>query len=128
MISNPRDNGLLVVRRLARRKLQHLELGESAVSPEGGDEAHEHGWHRGEMCPSDILLEESDVPRLSSIDFSNVLREQSMLTGNFLIDRESICYMSPERYFGQARTKLTDQYSLGLIATELLAGPRLHAS
>lgn len=88
-------------------------------------EAHERGGSRGEMCPSDILVEESGLPRLSAIDFSNVLREQSMLTGNFLVDRESLCYMTPERYFGHACSELTDQYSLGLIATELLEGPWL---
>jgi hemoglobin-like flavoprotein len=33
--------------------------------------------------------------------------------------------MSPERFFGQQRTELTDQYSLGLLATELLGGARL---
>jgi serine/threonine protein kinase len=89
------------------------------------EEAHAHGWQRGEMCPSDILLEDSGLPRLSPVDFSNVLREQSQIAGNFLVDRESLCYMTPERYYGHARTELTDQYSLGLLATELLGGPRL---
>jgi hemoglobin-like flavoprotein len=33
--------------------------------------------------------------------------------------------MAPERYFGRESSPLTDQYSLGLIATELLGGPRI---
>jgi hemoglobin-like flavoprotein len=59
------------------------------------------------------------------VDFSNVLREQAHLTGNFLVDRESLAYMSPERYHGRPRTSLTDQYSLGLIARELLGGQQV---
>ncbi|MGH9321838.1 MAG: protein kinase domain-containing protein, partial [Vicinamibacteria bacterium] len=89
------------------------------------EEAHERGWRRGEMCPSDILIEASGLPRLSPFDFSNMLREQAQLTGNFLVDRESLAYMTPERFFGQEATELTDQYSLGIIATELLGGARI---
>ncbi len=89
------------------------------------EEAHEHGWRRGEMCPSDILLEASGLPRLSAFDFSNMLREQAQLTGNFLVDRESLAYMTPERFYGQEPSTLTDQYSLGIIATELLGGIRI---
>ena len=89
------------------------------------EEAHERGWQRGEICPSDILIEKTGAARLSPVDFSNIRREQALLAGNFLVDRESLAYMSPERFFGQQRTELTDQYSLGLVATELLGGARL---
>jgi serine/threonine protein kinase len=89
------------------------------------EEAHDHGWRRGEMCPSDILIEPSGLPRISPFDFSNMLREQAQLTGNFLVDRESLAYMTPERFFGQEASELTDQYSLGIIATELLGGVRI---
>ena len=40
-------------------------------------EAHARGWRRGELCPSDILIEKSGLARLSPIDFSNLLREES---------------------------------------------------
>jgi serine/threonine protein kinase len=86
------------------------------------EEAHDRGWRRGEMCLSDILIEASGLPRLSPFDFSNLLREQAQVAGNFLVDRESLAYMTPERFFGQESTLLTDQYSLGIIATELLGG------
>jgi serine/threonine protein kinase len=89
------------------------------------EEAHLRGWRRGEMCPSDILLEPSGLPRLSAFDFSNMLREQAQLVGNFLVDRESLAYMTPERFYGQEPTFLTDQYSLGMLATELLGGIRI---
>jgi len=89
------------------------------------EEAHGLGWRRGEMCPSDILLESSGLPRLSAFDFSNMLREHAHLAGNFLVDRESLAYMTPERFFGREASELTDQYSLGIIATELLGGIRI---
>jgi serine/threonine protein kinase len=89
------------------------------------EEAHERGWRRGEMCPSDILLEASGLARISPIDFTNLIREEAQVKGEYLIDRESLAYMTPERYLGRESTLLTDQYSLGLIATELLGGPRI---
>jgi hemoglobin-like flavoprotein len=89
------------------------------------EEAHARGWRRGEMCPSDILIEESGLARISPVDFTNLLREEAQLKGEYLIDRESLSYMTPERYLGREPTLLTDQYSLGLIATELLGGPRI---
>ena len=89
------------------------------------EEANQRGWQRGEICPSDVLVEKSGAARLSPVDFSNIRREQALLTGNFLVDRESMAFMTPERFFGHQRTEFTDQYSLGLIATELLGGARL---
>ncbi len=65
------------------------------------------------------------MARLSALDFSNIFRDQAQLSGNFLVDRESLTYMSPERFYGLPHTQLTDQYSLGLIACELLGGPCL---
>jgi serine/threonine protein kinase len=89
------------------------------------EEAHARGWRRGELCPSDVLIEASGLARISVLDFSNLLREEAQLKGEYLIDRESLAFMTPERYLGRESTLLTDQYSLGLIATELLGGPRV---
>ena len=89
----------------------------------GIEEAHVRGWRRGEMCPSDILVEQSGLARISPTDFGNLLREEALLHGNYVVDHESLAYMTPERYFGREPSLLTDQYSLGLIAVELLGGP-----
>ncbi|MEM7351276.1 MAG: protein kinase [Acidobacteriota bacterium] len=89
------------------------------------EEAHRLGFSRGEMCPSDILVEPNGRARLSALDFSNILRAQSQVAGGFLVDRESLAYMTPESYDGEPHTQLADQYSLGLIATELLGGPHV---
>jgi hypothetical protein len=37
----------------------------------------------------------------------------SQMGGNFLVDRESLAYMTPERFFGHENSEFTDQYSLG---------------
>jgi len=89
------------------------------------EEAHRRGWRRGELCLSDILMDESGIARISPIDFTNVLREEGEITGNFLVDRESLAYMTPERFFGRPPSLLSDQYSLGLIARELLSGSKI---
>ena len=89
------------------------------------EEVHKRGWTRGEMCSSNVLIERSGAARLSAVDSSTVLSEESQMAGNFLVDRESLAYMTVERFFGQPLTQLTDQFSLGLIATELLGGERV---
>jgi hypothetical protein len=86
------------------------------------EEVHEQGFCRGIMCPSDILIQASGHPRLSPFDFSNLLRKDARKSGNFLVDRESLTYMTPEWFFGNEDDQFTDQYSLGIIATELLGG------
>jgi serine/threonine protein kinase len=104
---------------LARVKSILLDLSKAI------EEANLRGWQRGELCPSDVLIEESGLARISPLDFSNLLRDEAQLRGEYLVDRESLAYMTPERYFGREPTLLTDQYSLGLIAAELLGGPRI---
>jgi hemoglobin-like flavoprotein len=104
---------------LARVKSILLDLSEAI------EEAHACRWRRGEMCPSDILIEKSGQARISPIDFSNLLREEMQVKGEHLVEWESLTYMTPERYFGQEPSLLTDQYSLGLIAVDLLGGPRI---
>jgi hemoglobin-like flavoprotein len=89
------------------------------------EEVHQKGWLRGEICSSDILIEPTAAARLSAFDFSTILSEESQMAGNFLVDRESLAYMTPERFFGHQHTELTDQFSLGLIAMELLGGDRV---
>jgi hemoglobin-like flavoprotein len=89
------------------------------------EEVHQKSWTRGEMCSSNILVDSTGAARLSTVDFTTVLSEESQMGGNFFVDRESLAYMTPERFFGRAATQLTDQYSLGLIAVELLGGERI---
>ena len=50
-----------------------------------------------------------------------------MMAGDFRVDRELLAYMTPEHYFGLPQTQRTDQFSLGLIAVELISGEKLSA-
>jgi serine/threonine protein kinase len=86
------------------------------------EEIHDRGWLRGELCASNILIEPTGSARISTVDLSTVLSQESLMAGNFSVDRESLTYMTPERFFGHQPTPLSDQFSLGLIATELLGG------
>jgi len=89
------------------------------------EEIHRNGWLRGEFCSSNVLIERNGTARLSPVTFSNVLSELARFGGNLVMDRESLAYMTPEHFFGHQRTERTDQYSLGLIATELLGGEQI---
>ncbi len=89
------------------------------------EEIHFKGWLRGEICASNILVDQTGKARLSTVDLSTVLSEQSLGAGTFNINRESLAYMTPERFFGRPHTQATDQFSLGLIATELIGGEQM---
>jgi hemoglobin-like flavoprotein len=59
------------------------------------------------------------------MDFSSILSSESIMAGDLRIDPESLTYMTPERFFGQPHDQLSDQFSLGLLAMELLGGERV---
>ena len=59
------------------------------------------------------------------MDFSSILSSESIMAGDLRIDPESLTYMTPERFFGQPHDHLSDQFSLGLLAMELLGGERV---
>ena len=88
-------------------------------------ELHDRGRVRGELCPSNILIQPSGNARIATVDFSAILSNESIRAGELRIDRESLAYMTPERFLGQPHTQLSDQFSLGLIAMELLGGERM---
>ena len=91
----------------------------------GLQELHEQGRTRGELYPSNILMQRTGTPRISTVDLSTVASDESQRFGDFRVDRESLTYMTPERYLGEPHTPLSDQFSLGLIAMELLGGDRI---
>jgi hemoglobin-like flavoprotein len=89
------------------------------------EEIHAAGRIRGELCPSNILIQPDVTPRISTVDVSTVLSREALMAGDFRVDRELLAYMTPEHYFGTPQTQQTDQFSLGLIAVELLSGEKL---
>ena len=109
----PRGVPLGLVRRILRNLITALE------------EIHTAGRIRGELCPSNILIQPDGTPRISTVDVSTVLSRESLMAGDFRVDRELLAYMTPEHYFGLPQTGRTDQFSLGLIAVELISGEKL---
>jgi serine/threonine protein kinase len=109
----PRGVPLALVRRILRNLVTAYE------------EIHAAGNVRGELCPSNILIQPDGTPRISTVDVSTVLSRESLMAGDFRVDRELLAYMTPEHYFGLPQTQRTDQFSLGLIAVELLGGEKL---
>jgi serine/threonine protein kinase len=86
------------------------------------EELHQKGRHRGELYPSNIFIEPSGAARLFAVDLSTVLSEEARMAGSFSIDRESLAYMTPERFSGAMPAESADQFALGLVAAELLGG------
>ena len=111
----PRGMPLGLVRRILRNLVTAFE------------EVHAAGRIRGELCPSNILIQPDGTPRISTVDVSTVLSRESLMAGDFRVDRELLAYMTPEHYFGWPQTQRTDQFSLGLIAVELLGGEKAAA-
>ena len=109
----PRGVPLGLVRRILRNLITAFE------------EIHTAGRIRGELCPSNILIQPDGTPRISTVDVSTVLSRESLMAGDFRVDRELLAYMTPEHYFGLPQTWRTDQFSLGLIAVELIGGEKL---
>ena len=89
------------------------------------EEIHAAGRTRGELCPSNILIQPDGTPRISTVDLSTVLSRESLMAGDFRVDRELLAYMTPEHFLGLAPTERADQFSVGLIAVELLGGEKL---
>jgi serine/threonine protein kinase len=57
------------------------------------DEAHGYDLVHGHLRPSNIFIEENGPrARISAFRFSNTIEQQQRLGGNYLINREALCY------------------------------------
>jgi len=83
--------------------------------------AHQKGYIRHKLCPSNILIDKEGHPVISPF---RITRESSGLVGTADISVETLKYSSPEEFNGLSGeiNEAADQYSLGLIAHEMLSG------
>jgi eukaryotic-like serine/threonine-protein kinase len=82
--------------------------------------AHLHGlgWVHGDICPSNLIVDDSD--RVVLIDLGVARR-----TGEAGTVRGTHAYMAPEQVRGEAWTAATDVFALGVVLWELVADKRL---
>ncbi|MGI9626048.1 MAG: serine/threonine-protein kinase, partial [Longimicrobiales bacterium] len=86
--------------------------------------AHAHGRptaviHR-DIKPSNIILDETGEAQLTDFGIAKVQGDAGLTRTGHLIGTPA--YMSPEQCRGAVITAASDQYSLGTVASELLAG------
>jgi len=83
-------------------------------------EAHQNRLIHGNLNPGDILFDEEGKIHLSGFAEASVLRLLPQRTSTSTNGSEG--YQAPEVGKGDSMSALADQYSLGLIALELLTG------
>lgn len=79
----------------------------------------QHIIHR-DIKPSNILFDEQGQAYLTDFGIAKALDATTQYTGNSVIG--SPAYMSPEHFTGEDFSGRTDQYSLAIVAFEVLAG------
>lgn len=80
--------------------------------------AHDHGMVHCDIKPDNLLLARSGTPKLIDFGLARLLAngpQRSLITG-------TVEYMSPEQARGEELGPGTDQFSLALMAYELLSG------
>ena len=89
-------------------------------------EYHDAGLAYDNIRPSDVLLPASRhgdwCPRISAYRATQISLKWEQRNRRFQINPERLTYVAPEQYEEEAVTPETDQYSLGLLAIEMLQG------
>jgi serine/threonine protein kinase len=84
------------------------------------DYAHKHGIVHRDVKPANIILQKNGVIKL--LDFGIARLAESTQQTRTGVAMGTPAYMSPEQARGQRVDPRTDQYSVGVIAYELIAG------
>ena len=82
--------------------------------------AHKHGVVHRDIKPANIMLDEEGWAVVADFGIAKVARAEKLTATGLIIG--TAAYMSPEQWAGQDVTGLSDEYSLGVVAYELLTG------
>ena len=85
------------------------------------DHSHDLGVVHRDIKPANILITTSGVPKVTDFGVAKLSSNTMTAAGSIL---GTPAYMSPEQARGEILTGASDQFSLGVIAYQLLAGKR----
>lgn len=98
---------------------QHLFKALTQVSA-GLDYAHEQNIIHRDIKPSNILFDQHGIAYISDFGIAKSTDSKTQLTSNHVLGTPA--YMSPEQFSGGDLTGKSDEYSLAVIAYEMLVG------
>lgn len=85
------------------------------------DHLHESGWIHGDVCPANLIVKpEPAGDRVVLVDLG-----VARAAGEAGSVRGTHAYMAPEQVRGEAWTRATDVFALGVVLWELASGARL---
>jgi serine/threonine-protein kinase len=96
-------------------------IGIVAAACDAVEHLHASGWIHGDVCPANLIVKpEPSGDRVVLIDLG-----VARAAGEAGAVRGTHAYMAPEQVRGEAWTRATDVFALGVVLWELVAGARL---